>query len=900
MRTLSGWVIAIWSVAFLLLILDLAVSTYNIDALIANDFATSRSREISRSLADLLSDMKDAETGQRGYQITGRDEYLEPYRRAESNIPARLSRLREITAADEFYADRLDEIASVIEAKLVELRTVIGIRKQDREAARDEIAKGVGKTLMDTIRTRIGAMEQHEEAILAARSAAARSRYDSSRFTSIFGGALTILMVAMAFAVIRREFARRLRAEDEARQAADDLAGSQKESVDTLALLDAFLSNAPIGMAFFDSELRYLRINEHLAAANGKPVAEHLGKTIAEAVPNMPPMIPADLREVSETRRPLLNREVTGRPGQPERTWLSSYFPVRTSDGRSLGVGVVALDITERLAALQRLRESEARKGAILETALDCVISIDHTGAVMEFNPAAERTFGYSRAEILGHDMATLIVPPVHRAGCRAGLRRYIDTGTGTILNRRIELPAIRKDGTEFPTEVAITAIHLGAQPVFTAYLRDITERKRAELALRASEARSRTLTEAIPQLVWSADAAGRVTYFNRRWVEYTGLAAADATESWWSQVAHPDDAARLEAGWRTATAGGPEPFEFEVRIREAADESYHWFATALVPLTRADGTIEQWIGSLSSIDDQKRQSELLATLVKMRTTELESANHLLRDEIAERTRAESRAQATAIELGRSNEELEKFAYVASHDLQEPLRKIQAFGDRLAKKYREALGVDGQEMVDRMKAAATRMRTLIDDLLTFSRVTSKGQAFAAIDLGSIVHDVLADLELRISQSNGSITVGDLPVVEADPLQMRQLFQNLIANALKFQKPNVPPVVAVHAVPWEALPADAEPVSPVGQGYRITVTDNGIGFEPQYAERIFELFQRLHGRGEYDGTGIGLAICRKILLRHGGTIVARSQPGVGTSFVIDLPRTPEQSFSTTDT
>src|SRR5262249_33453648 len=255
---------------------------------------------------------------------------------------------------------------------------------------------------------------------------------------------------------------------------------------------------------------------------------------------------------------------------------------------------------------------------------------------------------------------------------------------------------------------------------------------------MRASETRFRTLTETIPQMVWNTDRSGRVTYFNRRWVEYTGLTATNAVEQWWTQVAHPEDAARLEAAWRRAVAEQAEPFEQEIRVRDAEDGSYRWFHTSLVPLRRGDGTVDQWIGSLSSIDDQKRQSEILAALVKMRTAELESANQLLREEIAERTRAEGRAQAAAVELGRSNEELEKFAYVASHDLQEPLRKIQAFGDRLAKKYRDVLTEDGQEYVDRMKDSATRMRALIDDLLTFSRVTTKGQPFAPVDLTPLV------------------------------------------------------------------------------------------------------------------------------------------------------------------
>jgi signal transduction histidine kinase len=180
------------------------------------------------------------------------------------------------------------------------------------------------------------------------------------------------------------------------------------------------------------------------------------------------------------------------------------------------------------------------------------------------------------------------------------------------------------------------------------------------------------------------------------------------------------------------------------------------------------------------------------------------------------------------------------------------------------------------------------MRTLIDDLLTFSRVTTKSQPFAPVDLAGIARDVVSDLETRLSQTGGRVALGGLPTLPADPMQMRQLFQNLIGNALKFHQPGVPPEVAVRAAAWAELPADADPPAPAGNGWRITVADNGIGFNQDYADRIFEVFQRLHGRGDYEGTGIGLAIVRKIVQRHGGEIHARGREGHGATFIIDLP------------
>jgi light-regulated signal transduction histidine kinase (bacteriophytochrome) len=242
-----------------------------------------------------------------------------------------------------------------------------------------------------------------------------------------------------------------------------------------------------------------------------------------------------------------------------------------------------------------------------------------------------------------------------------------------------------------------------------------------------------------------------------------------------------------------------------------------------------------------------------------------------------------------AQELQRSNRELEQFASVASHDLQEPLRKIQAFGDRLSTLCNGQLGERGNDYLQRILASAARMRKLIDDLLTYSRVASKAQPFTAVDLNEIAEEVASDLEGRVQDVNGVIEIDKLPHLEADPTQMRQLFQNLIGNALKFHKPGVPPIVRVSAQTVSSPErSNGEPAKESGALCEITIADNGIGFEQVYVDRIFELFQRLHGRDEYQGTGMGLAICRKIVERHSGVITAHSTPGEGSRFTFTLP------------
>lgn len=256
---------------------------------------------------------------------------------------------------------------------------------------------------------------------------------------------------------------------------------------------------------------------------------------------------------------------------------------------------------------------------------------------------------------------------------------------------------------------------------------------------------------------------------------------------------------------------------------------------------------------------------------------QLRVANEDLEKRVEKRT---AQLHASNDNLRRSNQELQDFAYVASHDLQEPLRKIQAFGNLLEEEYAEQLG-EGKDYLERMRGAARRMSTLIEDILAFSRVTTRARGFEPVNLSKVAGEVLEDLETRIAATKATVTIGKLPTIDADATQMRQLLQNLIANAIKFHRPDVPPIVTV---------TSTIEISQDGHGKVCTllVEDNGVGFNEKYLDRIFAVFQRLHARDSFEGTGIGLAVCRKIVERHGGTINARSTPGEGATFIVSLP------------
>ncbi|MBE0695285.1 MAG: PAS domain-containing protein, partial [Anaerolineaceae bacterium] len=372
----------------------------------------------------------------------------------------------------------------------------------------------------------------------------------------------------------------------------------------------------------------------------------------------------------------------------------------------------------------------------------------------------------------------------------------------------------------------------------------NLTSLVEAERDLRESEERFRYLADAMPQLVWMAKPDGTVDYYNQRYHEYNGIALGDNGEWLWAPVLHPDDVEQTLNAWQNAVSSGT-VYEAEHRVKKI-DGSFRWHLSRGIPVFDSLGRLTRWFGTATDIDDLKRAEVVLA----------ESAQ----------------------KLQHSNQELEQFALVASHDLQEPLRKITFFGNSLRKQLEGILSPETGDILDRMQNAAERMRVMINGLLDLSRVNSRERSFVPVDLTQAAKDALANLEEYMLASGGQVNIGPLPTIEADELQMRQLFQNLLANGLKFHRKDVPPCVSVSAAQNDG---DCQAVT-------ITIADNGIGFDEQYSERIFQPFQRLHGRSEYEGTGMGLAICQKIIERHHGQISVHSRPGEGSVFSFSLP------------
>ncbi len=505
----------------------------------------------------------------------------------------------------------------------------------------------------------------------------------------------------------------------------------------------------------------------------------------------------------------------------------------------------------EFAAARQQSIDDKTRLQAIIETAIDGIITIDARGIIETVNPAAARIFGYLPEEIIGHNIS-ILMPEPDRSLHDQYIENYHRTGVGQIIGKGREVLGRRKDGSVFPFLLSISEVNLRDKQIFTGIVHDISNLKKAEAALRESENKINSIIQAAVDGIITIDTRGLMEMVNPSAARLFGYEAEELLGKSINMLMPEPDHSQHDTYMHNYETTGKR------KIIGIGRE-----VTGL----RKDGTTFPFYLSISEVvlADRKVYTGFIHDITQQKLNE-------------------ERLRRYAAELMRSNLELQDFAYVSSHDLQEPLRKIQAFGDRLLTKEHANLSDQGKDYLERMLNAASRMQNLINDLLAFSRVTSKATPFVKVDLDAVLTGVLSDLEITIEQTGTLINRAPLPTIEAEPTQMRQLFQNLISNAIKFRKEGEKPVISITA---QMVQRKAHlTATPGDQVVEIYVADNGIGFEEKYLDRIFNIFQRLEGQ-KYEGSGIGLAICRKIAIRHGGDITARSQPGMGTTFIVTL-------------
>lgn len=497
--------------------------------------------------------------------------------------------------------------------------------------------------------------------------------------------------------------------------------------------------------------------------------------------------------------------------------------------------------------------EMESHFAAIVQSSDDAIISKTPGGIITSWNTAAERIFGYTADEMIGQSLLKLIPP--ERWNEELHIQAELKKG-----NRidHYETKRVTKDGSVLDVSLTISPIRdkegniTGASKI----ARDITLQKRDEHALKESEERYRLAIQTANIGTWVLDPISRDIICSgecRRVYNLPDDLPLDYTIM--LDLVHPDDLALVRE--RLAMAFDPVyngDYDVEHRIIPYGTNAVRWTRIRGKMYFDDQGQPEKLIGTLLDITDEKQDKEQLERTVIERTLDLQKINEQLR---------------------RSNQDLEQFAYIASHDLQEPLRKIQSFIDIIRdEEDKEARRV----YFDKIAGSAKRMSALIRDVLDYSRLGKNETLFTDVDLNQVLREVKMDYERLMTDKGAIIGSTDLPVVKGIHIQLRQLFANLISNSLKFARTH----------PEISITAQA-PCLEEGQAYvKLTFSDNGIGFEQQYAEKIFMIFQRLHSRTEYSGTGIGLALCKKIVENHLGHIRGVSEPGKGAVFTVLLP------------
>lgn len=683
-----------------MLLLNAALDYRNTRALNDDMDWITHFRTVQESLDALLLTIVDAETGQRGYLLTGDDRYLEPHKQAMAALPGRMEQIRSLAGNDPKMQKELRDIQSLINAKCGELRKTTELRKQNPDAAMRIVYGGEGKATMDSIRQKILGLKQEERSLLKVHNSQARTTYLTALRTGLLTATVGLAMIVAFGLMWWRDTMTRETDKAEINQ--------QREWFRTTlsSIGEAVMAASPDGKIRFMNGVAELLTGWSEKEAIGLPLAE-VFQTIEEK----------SRRKMEDPVNRILRSG--GSAGSSKYTALiskdgaeisiaDSGAPIRDAGGRITGAVIVFRDVTRE----KRAEGAHRLLASIVESSDDAIYAKTLNGTILSWNEGAERIYGYKAAEVIGKNVSMLVPPD---------------------------------------------------------------------------------MTNEVPEMLRKIGRGERIAHYET------------------------------------------------VRIRK--DGSRVHVSMSLSPLADENGNIT-------------------------------GASSLARD-ITDRKMAEEVLQKTAAELDRSNKELEQFAYVASHDMQEPLRTITGYLQLLSSRYKGQIDERADRYIDYAVEGAERMSTLIRDLLSYSRVNTRGEELKPTSAEDSLDFALRNLRSAIEQSRASVTHDPLPVIKADRTQLAQLFQNLIGNAIKYRSPERNPKIHV-----SAKRANGE--------WIFDIADNGIGFEQQYEHKMFLIFQRLHSRGKYPGTGIGLAICKRIVDRHGGQIWAFGEPGKGAIFSFTIP------------
>jgi PAS domain S-box-containing protein len=621
---------------------------------------------------------------------------------------------------------------------------------------------------------------------------------------------------------------------------------ARKRAEETLqrreAELTTLVENADDLIVRFDTELHYVYCNPAVERQLGVPASTFLNKSPSEigTTDEHATFIKRTLRRVLDTGERLVVEERYDTPVGPKH-YQTHIVPERNRKGEIDSLLAVSRDFTERKRAEEALQQAHQRLKNFFDHSPRLISIFDREGRYQVVNRALAQSLARPEEQIVGRTFADLLPPDVAATFMRR-VERLVEAQAPLVVNDEVEIEGERRifRSLLFP----LSQDREGRQ-IFASMASDVTQREAMEQRLRESRERLSLAVEGAELATWDWDLQTGETVRSRRWAEMQGYPydEIEPTLEFWEEHVHPEDAPGVRAALDAHLEGRTTHYQAEYRLRTKAG-GWKWILDTGKVLVRDEaGTPLRIVG--------------------------------IHQDITERKEAEEQLARYAADLQRSNEELEHFAHIVSHDLQEPARIVEGYLELLEGRCGGKLDEKAISYIRQARESAARMQQMIRALLNLSRVGRRDQDLAPTDVEALLERTLRALQRAVEETGAEVTHDPLPTVMADEAQLGQVFQNLIANALKFRRESVPPHVHISA-------------RREGETWLFAVADNGIGIDPQQADRIFEIFQRLHTWEEYPGTGIGLALSRKIIERHGGRIWVESEPGEGATFYFTLP------------
>ncbi|MBW4691035.1 MAG: PAS domain S-box protein [Lyngbya sp. HA4199-MV5] len=918
MKGLSEKIVASGFILAMLLLGGVGIESYlSVKELIESQRSVNHTHHVLDTLNQISDSLETADRGRRSYFVSKGEEELTIWRTGVQMTQRSIAEVRQLTSDNPEQQQRLNEIEPLITARLVLFQRFIALVRQNKldPAAQRKILKQ-NLFLQQQIQLKLQAMEQTEEVLFEQRSDAIDQIVQRAVVVASIGYGLSFCLLASIFFLLQKEIRSRKAAEIALQKHAEDVYDLYNHAPCGYHSLDATgvfirvndtelawlgytrdeiihkktfsdLTTAQSAIAFQENFARFKEqgwisdVEFELVCKDGTILPVSLSATAINDADGNFVMSRSTLFDITDRKQAQIAL-------QQANEQLEARVQARTAELSQVNA-LLRSELIDRKQAQAALSESE-KQLRLITNALPVLISyVDAEERYRFNNQAYEQWFGYSWTTLQGQSLKDVLGEAAYQT-----IKPHVETAlSGQEVAYESAVP-YKDGGKRWVSAVYIPDFgEKGTVKGYFALISDITDRKRAEDALRDSEQRLSLAIEGSGMATWDVDlATGKALWSLQHFklLGYEPVPSGEATLGMWYRCAHPDDREWVSQAAERAIQERSF-YRSEHRIMRADNGQIVWLAAFGRALYNEAGEAVRFIGLILNITDRK-QAELA----------LQQAKDGLEIQVQDRTAALKQVND---DLQRSNQELEQFAYVASHDLQEPLRAIMGYTQLLTQDYRDRLDDTAQSYAAYIVDGATRMQRLIQDLLHYSRVGTRELVFEPTDCNAVLEQVLSNLQVAIAESNAAITYDPLPIVHADKSQLVQLLQNLIGNAIKFCREGSPQVhISVRREErgetregrgergdergerGERIPHPTP--HPLHPTWLFSVQDQGIGIKPRYLERIFEIFKRLHTRTEFPGTGIGLAICQKIVDRHGGQIWATSNYGHGTTFYFTIP------------